>query len=178
MNPTVYEYTDYRQFLRDFYESQKRFTPGFSYRSFAEKANLASPNYLKLVIDGDRRVTDRNLPSFIRGLKLSKTEADYFKNLVLYQESRDIDAKQTFLTEALRIRLRQNMIPKEVDQARIEILKSWHHWVIREMVLLDDFSDDPAWISARLKNRITPKQAHESLELLKRLKFVVEENGR
>lgn len=178
MNPTVYEYTDYRQYLRDYYENQKRSAPGFSYRSFASMANLASPNYLKLVIDGDRRVTDRNLPAFVRGLKLNKTEADYFKNLVMYQESRDIDAKQSFLTEALRIRVRQSMHPHEIDHARVEILKSWHHWVIREMVLLDDFNDDPTWIASRLKNKITPKQASESLELLKRLKFIVQENGR
>ncbi|HEX4922840.1 MAG TPA: TIGR02147 family protein, partial [Bdellovibrionales bacterium] len=178
MERTVFAYTDYREFLRDFYENQKKSTPGFSYRLFAQRANLASPNYLKLVIDGDRRVTDKNIHSFIRGLRLNKSEADYFRNIVLYKETPDIDAKETFLKEALRLRMKQSREPAELEHDRLEILKSWHHWAIREMVLLEDFRDDPAWVAARLKGRITPKQAAESLELLKRLRFITEENGK
>jgi microcystin degradation protein MlrC len=48
----VFQYLDYRVFLADFYRAKKR--SGFSYRAFSRAAGLGAPNYLKLVMDGDR----------------------------------------------------------------------------------------------------------------------------
>jgi uncharacterized protein (TIGR02147 family) len=50
----VYRYLDYRAFLRDFYEAKKAKSRTFSYRAFSKRAGVASPNYLKLVIEGQR----------------------------------------------------------------------------------------------------------------------------
>ena len=56
-SPEVFEYLDYRKYLRDFYASRKRGGRGFSYRAFSRRAQLQSPNYLKLVIEGQRNLT-------------------------------------------------------------------------------------------------------------------------
>ncbi len=40
-----------------------------------------------------------------------------------------------------------------------------------------DFKADPTWIAGRLRNRITPQQAEESLQLLQRLGMIEEKNG-
>ncbi len=50
--PSIYEYDNYRAFLKDMYDYQKAKTTYFSFRYFARKAGYASPNFLKLVIDG------------------------------------------------------------------------------------------------------------------------------
>jgi uncharacterized protein (TIGR02147 family) len=73
----------------------------------------------------------------------------------------------------LKLRIKHSGDPRQVDKDRWEILRSWHHWVIREMVLLKDFQNDPAWIASRLGRKITPVQARESLELLLRLNFLL-----
>ena len=174
----LFEYTDYRKFLHDYYTTEKQKSSSYSYRVFAHRAKLTSPNYLKLVIDGSRRITDRNLPSFIRGLKLGKAEADYFKNIVLYEESKDLEAKKLYLEEALKIRAKTGRCAKEIDTDGLEYMQKWYHAVIREMVLLDDFVDDPSWVVSRLKSRITPTEAAESLKLLKRLKFIKKDGNR
>ncbi|MGE0614959.1 MAG: TIGR02147 family protein [Bacteriovoracia bacterium] len=174
----LFEYTDYRAYLRDFYRQQKSVNPSYSYRVFANKAKLGSPNYLKLVIDGQRRITDTNLPSFVRGLSLSKHESDYFRSLVLYAECKDIEAKNNYLKDILKLRARNLNSVHEVQTARIEMLKHWYHWAIRELTLLKDFSEDPSWIAQRLRHRITPKQAAASLELLEKLEFIKRDGGR
>ncbi|MGZ3704302.1 MAG: TIGR02147 family protein, partial [Bdellovibrionota bacterium] len=130
----IFQYGDYRTFLSDFYRSEKSRSPGFSYRSFARRAGLASPNYLKLVIDGSRPVTEKNLSAFLRGLKLSSAQADYFRTLVSMKESRDDKEKVQLLERLLKMRVKHSGDPLQVDKDRWEILRSWHHWAIREMV--------------------------------------------
>ncbi len=174
----LFEYTDYRSYLRDYYAEQKKRNRSYSYRVFAARAKLGSPNYLKLVIDRARRITDKNLPQFIRGLKLTRPEAEYFKNLVLFQETTDVEAKKNYFGEILKIRNRGLKRLTQVDRSRQEILQHWYHWAIREMVLLKDFHNDPAWIAERLANKITVKQAQESMALLQSLRFIKQENDR
>jgi uncharacterized protein (TIGR02147 family) len=168
----IFQYGDYRTFLADFYRREKERSPGFSYRAFARRAGLASPNYLKLVIDGDRPVTEKNLSAFLRGLKLGSPESEYFRVLVSMKESRDDKEKVQLLERMLKLRVKHSGDPLQVDKDRWEILRSWHHWAIREMVQLKDFQPDPTWIAQRLGRKITPAQARESLELLARLQFV------
>ena len=57
MDVDVFRYRDYRQYLRDVYGARKQSEYGFSYRAFARKAGLSAPNYLKLVADGQRKLT-------------------------------------------------------------------------------------------------------------------------
>lgn len=168
----LFEYTDYRRYLKDFYSSQKQASSTFSFRVFALRAKLSSPNYLKLVIDGQRRITDKNLPNFIRGLKLSRNEADYFRNLVFYQEADDVEAKTMHLRELVKIRGRVSREAKTLERDRFEILRTWHPWVIREMVLMADFRPDPEWISRRLRHKVTPAEVADALALLERLEFI------
>lgn len=170
----IFEYSDYRNYLRDFYRTEKEKNKSYSFRVFANRAQLSSPNYLKLVMDGNRRITDKNLPNFVRGLRLGKKQEDYFRVLVFYQESKDVEAKQRYLEQLVEIRNR-NLVRDETAQLtldRVEILRNWWHWAIREMINLKDFRDDPKWIARRLGGRVTPKQVQESMELLQRLEFI------
>lgn len=174
----IFEYSDYRAYLRDFYNLQKKKSRSYSFRVFANCARLNSPNYLKLVIDGARRVTDKNLPNFIRGLSLNPIEANYFRNLVLFQETEDSDARSVYQLELARLQVQFKKKAKTIEAYRREILRHWCHFVIREMVLLKDFRNDPHWVSKKLKGKITPAQAQESLEILERLEFIKQkENG-
>jgi len=54
MNPNkdISLYTDYRIFLRDYYQSCKKSMPRFSYRVIAERAGLSSPSFLRMVMEG------------------------------------------------------------------------------------------------------------------------------
>lgn len=174
----IYQYSDYRNLLKDFYTDQKNRNTSYSYKVFANKAKLGSPNYLKLVIEGARRITDKSLPNFIRGLKLAPREAEYFKALVQFQEASDPEARRNYEVELRQIRDRNTRLAKEIEAEKLEVVRSWRYLTILEMVLLDDFSDDPHWIAKRLRGKISPSQAKESLELLVRLGFLKIEDGK
>ena len=176
--PNLFDYFDYREYLQDYYLFHKKRNSAYSYRLFARKAKLGSPNYLKLVVDGKRRITDRTLFQFARGLGLNKDEEKYFRELVMYQEVSDPDSKEGHLKSLLKYQEKQRT-PTPLRAERIKFLLEWHHGVVRELINLKDFNENPKWIASRLGNKISEEQARESLDLLLRLGMLVRnENGK
>lgn len=170
-SPNLFDYFDYREYLHDYYQFHKRKNSAYSYRLFARKAKLGSPNYLKLVVDGKRRITDRTLYQFARGLGLSRDEEKYFRELVMYQEVSDPDSKELHLRSLLKYQEKQRT-PTPLKADKIKFMLDWHHAVIRELVSNKDFKEEPIWIAKRLGNKITEAQAKESLDLLLRLQIL------
>ncbi|NBT58924.1 TIGR02147 family protein [bacterium] len=169
--PNLFDYFDYRDFLQDFYHFHKKRNSAYSYRLFASKAKLGSPNYLKLVVDGKRRITDRTLYQFSRGLGLTRDEEKYFRELVMYQEVSDPDSKDQHLKALMKYQEKQRT-PTPLTESRSRALGDWHHLVIRELVATKSFKEDPQWIIKRLGGKITESQAKESIELLLSLKLL------
>lgn len=169
--PNLFDYFDYRDFLQDFYQFHKKRNSAYSYRLFARKAKLGSPNYLKLVVDGKRRITDRTLFQFSRGLGLNRDEEKYFRELVMYQEVSDPDSKELHLKALMKYQEKQRT-PTPLLESKSRALTDWYHLVIRELVSTKGFREDPEWISRRLGGKITETQASESLELLLGLKLL------
>lgn len=157
-------YTNYRHYLRDFYEQQKASTRGYSYRSFSKAAGFSSPNYLKLVIDGERNVSPEAVQKISQVLKLKGTMASYFEVLVkMNQASSDEERLGHFdtlkkLTPAAKRR--------SLEATGLEYLSSWLHAVLREMTILPDFRDDPYWIARRMYGKATAEEILRSLQFL------------
>ena len=85
----VFAYSDYRAFLRDYYRARKAAGRGFSYRSFSRRAELRSPNYLKLVIDGERNLSADMAKRFASACGLQGDEERYFMDLVARNVERE-----------------------------------------------------------------------------------------
>src|ERR1700744_4726572 len=83
----VFAYLDFRAFLRDYYAARKAAGRGFSYRSFSRKAGLKSPNYLKLVVDGERNLSSDMAQRFGRACNLSGDALRYFTDLVAFGQA-------------------------------------------------------------------------------------------
>src|ERR1700721_1624232 len=77
---SVFNYSDYREYLKDFYQLKKSKAGTYSFAVFSLRAGIKSPNYLKLVMDGERNLTPENTLAFARGLGLSEQETLYWEN--------------------------------------------------------------------------------------------------
>ena len=58
--PSIFNFQDYRDFLKAFYDAEKK-ASGLSFALFARKAGL---NSSKLVIEGSRNLTQKNILFF------------------------------------------------------------------------------------------------------------------
>lgn len=167
---SVFGYTDYRTYLKDFYEFRKDSQHGYSYRNFSKAAGFTSPNILKLVIDGTRNISPDATQKFVKALGLKGQMAEYFQTLVRMNQAKSDADKEYYLT----------MLQKLTPQAKrrdlnIESLRYLSHWlypVIREMVALPEFRDDPYWIARRLIGKAQVAEIAQSLQFLVREGFI------
>src|SRR5262245_41198600 len=88
----IFDYRDYRVFLADYY--QRRKPRGLPYRAFSRAAQLGAPNYLKLVIMGQRNLTPRMAARFAAACGLSGPAASYFEQLVAYNQASSPEEQQ------------------------------------------------------------------------------------
>ena len=171
VEPDVLQYTNYRVYLRDYYEFKKKTVPAFSLRFFAEKAGLSSHAHLKLTIDGKRNITKNTVVKLIHGLGLQNQRAAYFESLVFFNQAQTDADKQVYYAQILKASPRSKL--HKMDAAQFRIFREWHHSAILEMVALRDFRPIPDWISKRLGGLVTPAQVTESLKLLVELGLLV-----
>ena len=160
----VFAYLDYRKFLSAYYAQKKTEGRGFSYRAFARRAGLKSPNHLKRVIDGERRLTPAMVPRYADALSLQGESARYFRTLVSFNEATVHSDKQRAYEELGGFRGYRKAHRLDFKQ------KTYHsHWyipAIRELRMRTDFQSDPVWIANTLRPTISTKEATEAVDVL------------
>ncbi len=171
----LFHYRDYRKFLRDWYQAAKQSRASFSFRTFSQRAGFKSTNFFKLVMDGDRNLTEDSLPKFMKGLKFNKQEQEFFRNLVFFNQAKAHDQKNLYYQRLLQSRKFNQLKP--IEKNAYEYYSTWYHPVIRELVVSKDFTGDPRWIAERIFPLITVAQAEKSIELLEQLGFIKKAGG-
>lgn len=162
--PDILQYTNYRVFLHDYYAYKKLTSAVFSLRFFASKAGLSSHAHLKLVMDGKRNITKNTVVKLIQGLGFADERAQYFENLVFFNQAKTDKEKAFYYGKLIRSTPGSRL--HKMDCAQFRIFTEWYHSVIREMVELVGFNPAPEWISRHLGGKISPSEASESLRLL------------
>jgi len=160
----LFTYLDYRKYLADAFEGMKAGHPGFSHRAFARMAGFRSSNFLMLVMQGKRNLSGTGIQKVARALKLKKKEVQFFENLVRFNQSKT-DAERNLYYERIASN-RKYAESHRLEKGQFEYYSKWYIPVIREMVILDGFREDPAWIAAQLSPAITSREAKAALALL------------
>lgn len=121
--PSIFNFQDYREFLKAFYDAEKK-ASGLSFALFAKKAGLNSSNYLKLVIEGTRNLTQKNLFLFSKAMKLDSEETSFFECLVHLNQSQLIEEKNFYKKRFLE--LQKNKSTTKNISSNI-MTPSWHY---------------------------------------------------
>jgi uncharacterized protein (TIGR02147 family) len=171
----VFQYRDYRAFLREYYERNKRRKGGYSLRAFSRTTGLRSPNYLKLVMDGDRNLTPPMALRFAEGCGLSGEAIEYFCELVAYNQA-ELAKQRELHYERLKRFSRFRKVHK-LEAAQSAYHSEWHIPAIRELVARADFREDPAWIAKTLMPPISLAQAKRGLAILLELGLLVRDGA-
>lgn len=164
--PEISRYTSYRTFLGDFFGYKKSLRAGFSYRQFATLVGLKSPNYLQLVIQGKRNLTETTGRRLAEALKLSKSEVNYFESLIRL-ENASTELELVKAKKSLHSALKK-LLTRFVEKGAQDVLQKWYYLLIREMVVLEDFEPSGKYISQRLKGIISPEEAEDAFMLLQK----------
>lgn len=167
----VYAYLDYRAFLRDHYAAKKEASRAFSYRAFSKRAGVASPNYLKLVIDGQRSLSPKMAERFAHACGLDADASRYFVHLVTFNQAKTSTERAEAYDKLTGFqRYRQ---AHKLELAHAAYYSDWYMPAIRELAASTQFREEPEWIADQLVPKITPLQAQRALETLVELGLLV-----
>ncbi|MBQ2559655.1 MAG: TIGR02147 family protein [Fibrobacter sp.] len=129
MKPIV-EYTDFRLYMRDFYEERKRCS-AFSWREFSKVAGFSSPSYMKVVCDGKSNLSRIGIERTGAAMGLSGFEMDYFREMVVFGQAESEDKKKETYERMLTMAKAHKVRVLEGDL--FEYYETWRNPVLREL---------------------------------------------
>lgn len=165
---SIFCYQDYRKYLHDFYTECNLRNPKFSLRAFAAKLELNVSNIVR-IISGERNISESSLERIINYLKLREREAEYFRLLVNYNQSKNDAEKQALYGQVLLFRkARLRNLGKEHD----EYFSNWYNVALRELLHIFKTPVTSKQLSAMLIPSPKPNEIRKSLNLLQKLGLI------
>ncbi len=168
-NFTIFKYVDYRFYLTDYFNLQKKVSRGFTFRSFAQKAGL-SPSLLKDILSKRQNLTVATMRKYAAAMELGVKETAYFEALVGFNNAATNSEKNRFFGEMVRMRGRS--VVKFLDVRQYEYFSEWYHAVVRELMVHVGLGCDVEAISRRIVPPVSPGKIRKSIALLKDLELV------
>ena len=93
----IFEYTNFREYLADFFEESKKSDPLFSHRYLASRLGLSTPNLIWLIIKGKRNLTRSVCDRLVKLLRLTKRRANYFRAMVDFLQAKKHEPAALYL---------------------------------------------------------------------------------
>lgn len=165
---SIYDYYDYRKFLKDFYDQGKAEHSYFSYRYMGQKVNM-DPGYLVKVVQGKWHIAEKSIPDFAKMCKLNEKESQYFETLVQFGKAKTEGDAKRFFEILLNFR---DIKLDSLTAMQYEFYQKWYHSAVRAILGYYTFDGDFALLGQQLSPQITEKQARESITLLVRLELI------
>lgn len=166
----IEHYDNYRTFLRDYIDEQKLRFPHFSNRYFCRKSGISSPSLCAEVISGKRNLTGRTIAALCKGMALTQRDADYFRCLVHYNQSKSIDEQSLYLVELKKYRkkISTGIIPAD----SFDYFEHWCNPALRELACIADWHDDYDLLGRMLHPPVSGATARKSIDMLIRTGFL------
>ncbi len=170
--PSIFQYDNYRSYLKDHCEHEKARRKNFTLRRFAQRAGLASHMHLRLVMEGERNLSHKTIAKFSKGLGLKKREAAFFEALVYFNQATTSDAKLEYY-ERLRRLVKARSTPMNA-QLQESLFSTWYVPIVYELAHHKDFRPEADFVCTQLKDQITSTQARQVIQTMLDLKLWIQ----
>jgi uncharacterized protein (TIGR02147 family) len=171
--PGIFDYFEYRLFLKDYYQEKKAGDYHFSHQHVASKLGC-NQGYLTRILNGQRHISSKLVERFVILLDLKSREADYFRELVKFNKAKNHEQKKRHFQRLMELN-RTEM--KVFSRDQYELFNAWYHLAIREAIAFYPYQGNYAELADMLVPKIRPLQARKSVELLERL-GLIKKNGK
>lgn len=168
--PNLSEYMDFRLFLSDWYlykrELTKKDLRPYSFAMFSAAANIKSPNYLKMIIEGQRNLSEDMILKFAKALGLHKEQADEFRLLVLFGQATDPAERNFFLKELSEFRVMLKLRSGEIDKKMMDKVPGWIGWILYSMLDQEGVEFKAEKIRDLLRGKASVDEIQEAMKTL------------
>lgn len=164
----LFEYLNYREFLRDAYEERHASDWRFSHRYIAEQAGFDSSMFNK-ILQGKRNLTEKMVGVFADIFCKDEREKTYFANMVAFNQAKSHSESRQFLEKLVATK---ECKVENLAKDQFEYFDHWYHAVIRELVTFYPYVGDDAALGLMVRPPITAAQVKSSIALLERLSMI------
>ena len=172
MKPII-EYSDFRQYMRDYYEERKR-RSAFSWREFSKITGFSSCSYMKVVCDGKSKLSKIGVERVGAAMGLAGFEMEYFRAMVQYGQAESAEAKKDAFRKMLAVAKVHKVRVLEGDL--FAYYDSWRNPVVRELAPLMPGAT-PGDMAKMCYNETTAQEVRESLDFLTRSGLLKKTDG-
>ena len=175
----IFEYLDYREFLKDYYNAKKEANPAFSLRVFSDKIGFKAKDFISRVMNGDKNLSSQSIPKVASGLRLGKHETEFFIALVKFNQAETTeDRNEAFgemqaVLKVVRFAEKQHLL----GHAQYMVYSDWKHLTIRSLIGMFGFDGDYEALAKRVHPCITAEEAKKSVKLLEDCQLIKKEKG-
>lgn len=152
--PSITDYIDPVEFVRDMLNYRKRSERSFSVLAATKNLRRVSPALVSLILKGNRKITVDRIDEFAKLLNLNAQERAYFKTWIA--QDRDFSLAVADLQTA-----KQNR--KEVGT---HILSDWLHVYVKDCFQITKIQNDPSLIYKHLASYASKKRIDRSIQFL------------
>ena len=163
MKPII-EYSDFRQFLLDYYEERKR-SSAFSWREFSKIAGFTSSSYMKVVCDGKSKLSKIGVERVAAAMGLTGFELDYFRAMVKFGQATNEETKKAAYRDILAIAKVHKVRVLEGDL--FAYYDTWRNPMMRELAPLMPGAT-PGEMAKMCYTETSAQEVRESLDFLTR----------
>ncbi|MFZ4403980.1 MAG: TIGR02147 family protein [Pseudobdellovibrionaceae bacterium] len=164
----IFNYSDYRQFLKDWFEAQKAQNKSFSYAQFAQKAGFEARSFLRLVIMHKRNLSVDGIAKMQKGLGLSANDTEGFRLLVLANQATAIENRLRLWEQFLSLQPKTQK--SQMVQDTLMFLSRFSNPILLQVLRQPHVSHRPQDLAHMLD--INLEKLHEGLEALSKLKII------
>jgi|WetSurMetagenome_2_1015567.scaffolds.fasta_scaffold54806_3 uncharacterized protein (TIGR02147 family) len=166
---SLFDYTDFRKYLTDYYEDRKKENSRFSYRYLTAQGGINPGNFAKM-LKGERNLTLAATIKLARALKLNKRERDYFQAMVLFCQAENHEEKKRCFEELMTFKESSVRI---IGANQYRFYDKWYYTAVREALAFFPLNDSNfAALGKCIIPCISEKQVAQSVALLLDLKLV------
>jgi uncharacterized protein (TIGR02147 family) len=164
--PKLFQYLNFRKFLKDWYDWHKEYEDGFSLSSIQKRSGLASRSHFFDICYG-RKLTEKFVPAYIKLLDLSGDEIHYFKAMVVYEQgTTDTLRAKAFETMA---KISPQLLTLQVGSDMMRFFEQWYQPVLLTILAIHPSEKDPSVLASLFNPKITELQCVKALKLAQEL---------
>ncbi len=171
----LYNYSDYRDYLHDFYEDKKHSNANYSYRFIAMKIGFKS-SFLSRLFKKETHLALDKVAAYADLMKLTGKDQEYFDLLVRFGRAKSEDEREKISIQLERVK---GITFTRIQRDEESFFSKCHHMTMRSLLGIHEFTDsDMRKIASMMIPVLTIDEARSSVELLQRLGMVIKnENG-
>ncbi len=169
----IYEFLDYREYLKEYYEEKKAENFFFSFQHMGQRVDMDA-SYLAKIVSAQRHIPVKKIPAFVKLCELAGSKAEYFETLVFFCRAKS--DKETKLHYENLIRLRA-VKGYTLTSIQYKFYSKWYYTAIRAMLGLSDYTDEYEDIAKRLDPPLRPLQVKQAVTFMLRSKIITRDEN-